>query len=247
MSYKLSNERLRICLSGGNVMKSKIQNLIVVLVLVMTASSASAIFVPVPVPENKSVVMNVGFDPKMYFSPEYELTHLGLAASATFRIWRGLEAGVQLRGGINDNVEGLFTEDTRYTGDLGGDIMVRYLVTACRFYFGVQTVFGYDYFFDSRNTTERDSYMSLAIGIPVGLNFEESIAVYVMPAVELGMRNATDTGIWGHLISGSVALGMAINLGGPSLVLEVAPRIDDFDNLALTTGIKAYAGLAFSF
>lgn len=229
-------------------MKATIQKLIVVFVLIFNASNASAIFAPVPAPEGKPISVNFGLDPSMYFNNSYRLSHLGASAAMTYNIWKGLAVGVQARGGINDRAIGLFRSASTYTGDIGGDVMVRYLVECCRFYFGVQTVFGYDYTFNSAQTFNQNSFMTLQIGVPVGINFTEKIAVYMMPAVELGLRNATDTGLWGSLVSGSIALGTKINLGGPtSLIVELAPRIDDFANMSGTLGMKTFVGASFDF
>jgi hypothetical protein len=226
---------------------ANIQKIIIVLVIIINAGTASAVFMPIPPPEEEAITFDFGLDPKMYFSPNYKLKHFGASAAMTYNIWEGLAVGVQLRGGINDFSNGLFSSSTTYTGDLGGDVMARYLIKFCRFYTGVQAVYGYDYLFNSAAPLGKDSLMNLQIGIPVGLTFEEVVSIYVMPAVELGNQKATDAGPWGSLVSGSVAFGMSIYLGGPSLLVELSPRIDDFSSIAKTTGLKAFLGIGLGF
>lgn len=223
-------------------MTARLQKILIVLTLILNSASANAIFVPTPVRDGNHWAVDFGADMKMYWDPTFTLRHIGPSVAMSYD-WEGFATGLQVRGGVNDNVNGLFRGTTDIKSDLGGDVMARYLFDFCSFYFGIQTVFGVDYLFDNNGTVDSNLFLNLSFGIPVGLNFGAGTSVYLMPMLELGNRSATDTKVWGTLVSGSIAVGAAIRIGGPSIVLEVTPRIDDFSRVGPTSGVKTFIGL----
>jgi hypothetical protein len=110
-----------------------------------------------------------------------------------------------------------------------------------------------------------NSFIPVNAGLVFGWQFNKSLDFYLFPAVELGqMGNQTntsdpgltgpqtglpsnpDTGIWKSAVGMNVATGVAFNMGYCKVVVQLKPRIANFNN-GNSWGLDMYTGGSFDF
>lgn len=184
-----------------------------------------------------------------------------------YNVGMGLDVGFGVHGGLyaplgvgRDLPATLTYAGQKQIGVMfGADILVRYLAMFTDvFYGGIQAQIGYNYtdtmpgaadaaYAGWKSKGEANSFLPVVAGIVLGADFDGAASVYVMPALELGqVRKAGDTGIWKSAAGFQVAVGTAIDLGGTKLVIEVKPRMANFDN-KYSWGMDAGLGAFWDF
>jgi hypothetical protein len=186
----------------------------------------------------------------------------------TYNVGMGLDVGLGLHGGIFSPY-GIGKSAPAGLKDLGAmfgaDFMVRYLtMLSDMFYAGLQYQVGYNYTDLSPGSPDSDytslgvkkgefySFIPMNIALPLGVVFKDAAVVYLAPALELGQTNKSfngsntgtlDKGIWKSALGFNVAVGTAIDIGATKLVLQVKPRMANFDNSnswGMDVGLGAY-------
>ncbi len=108
-----------------------------------------------------------------------------------------------------------------------------------------------------------NSFIPVNAGLVFGWQFNKSLDLYLFPAVELGqtgnqtntstafptaaeLPSSPDTGIWKSAVGMNVATGVAFNMGYCKVVIQLKPRIANFNN-ANSWGLDMYTGGSFDF
>lgn len=231
-------------------------------------------FTPVLTSEDAPLRFFTNLNTSMLFSSgikdgKFNMYNGQLNLGLIYNVGMGLDVGFGVHGGLfapygigRDLTAAQTTAGLKQVGVMfGADIMVRYLAMfSDMFYGGIQAQIGYNYTdtlpgaTDAIYTTagwkskgEANSFLPVIAGIVLGADFDGAASVYVMPAIELGQASkAGDTGIWKSAAGFQVAVGTAIDLGGTKLVIEVKPRMADFDN-KYSWGMDAGLGAFWDF
>ncbi len=222
-------------------------------------------FIPTPMSEDEPLRFYVGADMSSMFKSglknEFALHNAQLNLALIYNVGMGLDVGLGIHGGIfspyglgNSAPTGSTLKDLGAM--FGADFMVRYMaMVSDMFYAGLQYQVGYGYtdqmpgaadsaYSAYKSKGEWNSFIPMNIAIPLGVVFKDAATVYVAPALELGQTfKAPDTGIWKSALGFNVAVGTAIDIGATKLVLQVKPRMANFDNKdswGMDFGLGAY-------
>jgi hypothetical protein len=199
------------------------------------------------------------------------LMNIQLNLALMYSVGMGFDVGLGLHGGIQSPY-GMFFGDNmpspRYGAMFGADVMARYLTMFSDvFYGGIQAQVGYNYTdtlvtpeshytttFGQKSKAAFNSFIPVVAGVVLGADFEDTLAVYVFPAIELGQTgNYTNTvapsasdmdkGIWKSAVGMQIGVGTAIHTKMGDIVIQATPRIANFSNkhswgFDLTTGMQ---------
>lgn len=242
-------------------MKKFRSQIVASLAVALFAVSASANFTPVPTKEEAPLRLVFGITEANSFDP-LAMQNLGGNLSLVVGLGSGFDFGARIHGGVNNaypedlSKPGLFKPGYAFGGDVGGDIMLRFLGNVSdAFFMGIQASGGYTYMFGrtpvAQTTALTDaSNITVTAGLVFGFNFADVVNLYLYPAFEGGRRDGTvpDNGkVWGSLYGASVAVGTWIDMGGTNLVLEAKPRLYNWSAAgdAKSYGMEATVGLGW--
>ncbi len=221
-------------------------------------------FIPTPINADKPLRFYVGFDTSSIFhgyNSKMNWTTFQLNAALIYKVWKGLDIGIGAHGFANSSI-GLTVEGSGKDGFIAGsDLMIRYVEMMNNyFYAGIQYQVGYSYtdrffgFSESQlknlglDKTKANSYIPMSIAAPLGVVFKDVATLYVAPALEMGQtpKSSLESSLWKSALGFNVAVGAAFDLGSTKLVLQVKPRMTDFDN-ANSWGMDAGLGAYWNF
>jgi hypothetical protein len=240
---------------------------------VMAQAATPTSFAPVLTTEDAPLRFFTNLNTSMLFSSsvkdgKFNMFNDQLNLGLIYNVGMGLDVGFGVHGGIYSPI-GIgrdlptipsYADQKKLGAMFGADIMVRYLAMITdTFYAGLQAQVGYNYTDRTPGAPdlyytglalkkgEVNSFIPVVLGVALGANFGEAAAVYFMPALELGQTSKVDDkGIWKSALGFQMAVGTAVDLGGTKLVLEVKPRMADFDN-KYSWGMDATVGAMWDF
>ena len=215
------------------------------LAIVLFSTSTWAQFIPVPTLEESPLRLFVGVDDNNTWSP-FALQQLQGNASAVMGLGMGFDFGINLHGGVGQD-KGLFTAGNAMQGLIGGDIMLRYLTNVTDFlYLGLQAQGGYMQNLSMTPMTPNGASIPVDAGLVLGLTFADVVHLYANPAFEFGRKSPADEAKWfGSLIGLNIAAGLAIDMGGTTLVLQGKPRWANLSDASNTFNTAFLVGLAW--
>lgn len=207
---------------------------------------------------------------------KFNIYNAQLNLGLIYSVGMGFDVGVGIHGGMYSPIGMFrdmpalldYVGQKQYGMMFGADFMARYLAMfGDMFYGGAQAQIGYNYTdimpgaTDAMYTdkTKQNSFIPVVAGLVFGVDFKDAACVYLFPAIEMGQTGnytndsshpvaAADInkGMWKSAVGMQVAIGTAINLGATKLVLEVKPRMANFNN-SNSWGMNATLGAFWDF